>query len=196
MRRSGCSLILIGYESLDEANLRQMNKGWMGDLGSVAELTRRIHEAGMNIYATFLFGFDHDTRDLYDRTLAFARSAGFFCAAFNHLLPMPGTPLYDRLASEGRLRSPQWWLQPGYRYGELVFEPVGFAAAQVGELCRQYRKAFYTPGSIIRRSFAALRRGRSLAMVLYYWYINLRLAREVEEKNAIPIGENLDELPK
>ena len=196
MKRSGCVVILIGYESLEEANLAQMGKGWSAHLGELDELTRRVHEAGINIYATFLFGFDADTQGLIERTVAFAERSGFFLAAFNHLLPIPGTPLYRRLRSEGALICDPWWLSGQYRYGDLAFNPRSMKPRGVSEACRAARAAFYTMPSMLRRSFAALRRSRNLALFFYFWYVNLRLGREVEEKMGLPLGMNLDELPK
>jgi radical SAM superfamily enzyme YgiQ (UPF0313 family) len=48
---------------------------------------------------------------------------GIFMAAFNHLLPFPGTPTYDRLKAENRLVYDKWWLSPDFRFGEVPFYP-------------------------------------------------------------------------
>lgn len=196
MKKSGCTMILIGYESLDNENLKQMKKVWVGSEKKIRELTGTIHKAGINIYATFLFGFDNDSLQLYDKTLKFTRDMQFYCVAFNHLLPMPGTPLHSRLEEEGRLLDNDWWLRPGYLYGDLIFRPKGFSPEEVSSLCRQYRKKFYTLPSIIQRSYAAFFRTRNLLLYLYYWYINIKLRIEVDGKIGIPVGANLDELPK
>jgi radical SAM superfamily enzyme YgiQ (UPF0313 family) len=196
MKRSGCVMILIGYESLDAANLVQMGKGWSTRTGEVESLTRRVHEAGISIYATFLFGFDADTPRLVERTVAFAKKAGFFLAAFNHLLPIPGTPLYRRLRGEEALTCDPWWLSAEYRYGQLAFRPKSMSASETSEACRRARVAFYRLPSMLRRAMLALWRSRSLVLFAYFWYVNLHLGWEVAEKMGLPLGENLDELPK
>jgi radical SAM superfamily enzyme YgiQ (UPF0313 family) len=196
MKKSGCTLILIGYESLDNENLKQMKKAWVGGEKKIRELTKAIHKAGINIYATFLFGFDNDSLPLYEKTLKFTRDMRFYCVAFNHLLPMPGTPLHSRLEKEGRLLDNDWWLLPDYLYGDLIFHPKGFSPEEISGLCRQYRKKFYTLPSIIQRSFTALFRTRNILLYIYYWYINIKLRIEVDGKIGIPVGDNLDELPK
>jgi radical SAM superfamily enzyme YgiQ (UPF0313 family) len=196
MKRSGCSVILIGYESLDKKNLQQMNKDWNSRLGEMEELTRRIHKTGLNIYATFVFGFDHDTRELFKRTLKFAKRMGFYFAAFNHLLPMPGTELHERLSAENKFKVPQWWLQPGYLYGELTFHPGNLSAEEVSLLCKETRKGFYSFFSIFKRGFLALFRSWDMLLFVYFWYLNGKLGKEVEEKNHLPLSMNLDELPK
>lgn len=196
MRKSGCTVILIGYESLDKDNLKQMNKDWNEKLGETEELTRRIHKAGLNIYATFVFGFDYDDRPLFQRTLEFAKKQGFYFSAFNHLLPMPGTDLHKRLLEQGKLMDPQWWLRKGYLYGELVFHPGKLSAGDISSLCRDIRRKFYRIGSIFRRGFLCLFRSGDLLLFLYFWYLNLKLGKEVDQKMHLPLGQNLDELPK
>ncbi len=196
LRASGCVVMLIGYESLDTSNLHQMNKGWNAQLGEMDELTETLHDAGLNIYATFVFGFDHDLPELFDRTVAFALKHQFFFAAFNHLLPMPGTKLYSRLLREGKIIQDKWWLDPTYTYGQVTFRPRHVAAEQLAELCRRARKQFYTLPSIMRRSVALVRRRFDPLLYYYYWALNLKMQQEVDEKMGLPMGEGLDELPK
>ncbi len=196
IRKSGCTVMLIGYESLDNDNLRQMNKDWNRKIGNVIDLTAAIHRSGINIYATFLFGYDHDTPSLFAETGKFAERCGFYFAAFNHLLPMPGTPLHNRLQAEGKLIEENWWLRSGYLYGQLVFHPAALSASQVSRLCRDTRKAFYRPLSILRRGLRAFLRNPDPLLSLYFWYLNFKLGQEVDEKMHLPIGQNLDELPK
>ena len=196
MKKSGCTLILIGYESLDADNLKQMKKSWNRGSEEMEALTRRIHAAGVNIYATFVFGFDHDTEDLFVRTLAFAKRMGFYVAAFNHLLSMPGTELHRRLLEEGKLNDPEWWLNSGYLYGELTFNPALLTGVKVSALCKEVRGRFYRPLSVLRRGFLSLLRSGDLLLFIYFWYVNFKLGREVDEKMHLPLGMNLDELPK
>ena len=66
MRKSGCVMILIGFESIDPKNLKQMNKEWNAKLGQRDELVENIHKAGISIYASFVFGFDHDTEETFE----------------------------------------------------------------------------------------------------------------------------------
>jgi radical SAM superfamily enzyme YgiQ (UPF0313 family) len=196
LKESGCVVMLIGYESLDKNNLAQMNKSWNADLGEMDDLTETLHAAGLNIYATFVFGFDHDSPELFERTVAFALKHRFFFAAFNHLLPMPGTRLYDRLLREGKIIQDKWWLDPAYTYGQVTFKPNRISAPELTELCRRARKRFYTFPSIVRRSFALLQRSFDPTLYYYYWALNLKMQQEVDEKMGLPMGEGLDELPK
>jgi len=196
MRKSGCAVILIGYESLNEGNLDQMQKGWSAKLGEMDELTEKIHAAGLSIYATFVCGFDHDSRELYDRTVEFAMKHKFFFAAFNHLLTLPGTDIYARLLGEGKIIRDKWWLDSDYRYGDITFTPASFTPKQLTAECRRARKIFYSFPNILRRSGAVLTRARDPILYFYFWYLNLKLQQEVDGKLGLPMGDGLDEMPK
>ena len=196
MKKSGCDVLLIGFESLDRDNLLQMNKGWTTSLGDANDLVRRIHDEGINIYATFVFGFDHDTKETFDRALDFSLHHRFFFAAFNHLLPFPGTQLYDYLRKEGRLRNEKWWLQPDYHYGDISYIPRQMTPEELTEWCEETRRKFYGYASIAKRFGGLLMRNCDLPLAGLFLAQNLNLKREVEGKMRIPLGDNLDEMPK
>ncbi|MDF2530988.1 MAG: radical protein [Clostridia bacterium] len=196
MKKSGCDIMLIGFESLEEQSLVQMNKTWSMTLGERDELVERIHDAGISIYATFVFGFDGDTKETFEKTLEFARKHKFFTAAFNHLLPFPGTPLYERLKAEDRLIYDQWWLEDNYNYGELAFKPKNMSPEELAVLCRWARKEYANLHTVSGRGFSLMKRDFNPFLWGMYWAMNLRLGEEIDEKLNIPIGRGLDELPK
>lgn len=196
MKRSGCIMVLIGYESLEDENLKQMNKVWNSKLGERDELTQKIHDAGLSIYATFVFGFDHDTPELFQKTVDFALKHNFCFAAFNHLLIMPGTQLHHRMLEEGRLVNEKWWLDSKYLYGDVIFKPAIFTAEELEDECRSARKRFYALTSIVKRSLHIWKRTKDPLLYLYFWYLNIKLRKEVDGKIGLPLGQNLDELPK
>lgn len=195
MKKSGCELILIGFESLNKENLKQMNKSFNYAIGERDELVKRIHDAGIGIYATFVFGYDNDDERTVNDALEFAKKHNFYTAAFNHLLPFPNTALYDRLKADNRLIYDKWWLADEYNYGELAFEPKLVSAEKMSRLCRDARKEFSSAKTVLSRGFASLGRTSPLMWGLF-WGMNLRLGEEVDQKMNVPIGENLDELPK
>jgi len=196
MKKSGCEVLLVGFESMDEQNLRQMKKEWIAKLGERDLLVDSIHDAGINIYATFVFGFDFDTKDTFQKSLNFALKKDFCYAAFNHLLPFPGTPLYDRLKAEKRLISEQWWLDSNYKYGELAFRPKQMDPEEIADLCYKARKEFFKFSSIVRRSLKLWKRSPSLWSLIAFLQSNLSLKEEVGGKFGLPLGEGLDEYPK
>jgi radical SAM superfamily enzyme YgiQ (UPF0313 family) len=71
MAQAGCRFVLIGFESLDPASLRQMGKRWNRVSGSYQSVVSGLHRRGIGIYGTFVFGYDADTTDTFARTLEF-----------------------------------------------------------------------------------------------------------------------------
>lgn len=200
MKRSGCEIILVGFESLEEENLRQMNKTVNIKVGQrnaleKDELVKRIHDAGIGIYATFVLGYDHDTEATIEKTLRFSEKHKFYTAAFNHLLPFPGTELYRRMEAEHRLLYDKWWLQEDYHYGEVAFRPKNMTPERLSQVCKEARKEFSNFSNTMARGFQAMRH-TSPAIWGLFWGINLRIGGEIDQKMSIPIGGNLDELPK
>jgi radical SAM superfamily enzyme YgiQ (UPF0313 family) len=106
---SGGKWIFIGMESLDPVNLKDVNKGFNKPSEYAAVLERL---ARRNVYAitSFIFGLDNDTVGVADRTLGQIRDWPPGLPVFGQITPFPSTPLYDRLAKEGRLTRPTHWL--------------------------------------------------------------------------------------
>ena len=108
--RSGCQGVLIGFESLNPANLQAMNKTFNTARGGFERALANLRRHRIRVYGTFIFGYDGDTPDSFEPTVAFAQEHALYIAAFNHLTPFPGTPLYQRLEQEVLLLHEAWWL--------------------------------------------------------------------------------------
>ncbi|MDR1968983.1 MAG: B12-binding domain-containing radical SAM protein [Burkholderiaceae bacterium] len=143
MREAGCRVALIGFESMDPANLKQMGKPWNKVAGSYLDVVKKFHARGIALYGTFVFGYDHDTVDSVRRSLDFALQARLDIVNLNPLTPTPGSPLYERLHGEGRLLWPQWWTDPGYRYGAPIFTPRRMSAQQLADECFAAKREYY-----------------------------------------------------
>ena len=105
---SGGKWVFIGMESIDPANLKDVNKGF-NKPGEYAEVLERL--AKRNVYAitSFIFGMDNDTVGVADRTLSQVRTWPPGLPIFGLLTPLPATPLYKRLEVAGRLTRPKHW---------------------------------------------------------------------------------------
>lgn len=189
VKASGCQGLLIGFESLNESNLRRMQKSFNTMKGGYERALENLRRHGIRLYVTFILGYDDDSGDTLRETLEFAMRHRFYMVAFNHLTPFPGTPLYDRLASEGRLLFDTWWLDPEYRYGMVPFAPVGMTAAEVKQRCIDARRAFYGLGSIVRRSLDFSVNSNSLFMWTNFFVINALMRREVLQRKDFPLGD-------
>ncbi|HEY1657025.1 MAG TPA: radical SAM protein [Candidatus Sulfotelmatobacter sp.] len=105
---SGGKWIFIGMESIDPANLKDVNKGF-NKPGEYAAVLERL--AKRNVYAitSFIFGMDNDTPGVAERTLQEVRTWPPGLPIFGLLTPLPATPLYKRLEIAGRLTRPRHW---------------------------------------------------------------------------------------
>jgi len=151
LAEAGCIFALVGFESLSPENLKQMGKPWNKVAGDYRHVVQKFHQRGIAVYGTFVFGYDGDTEESIKRSLEFALESRLEIANFNPLTPTPGTPLYDRLLKEGRMLSPQWWLDPNYRYGDPIFRPKAMSPERFSECCFEAKQAFYTWRSIGKR---------------------------------------------
>lgn len=196
IKNSGCQALLIGFESLDKRNLDQMNKSWSYKLGETEELIEKIHKAGIGIYATFVFGFDFDDPEGFQKTVNFSLKHKFFYAAFNHLLPFPDTPFYERLKNENRLLFNKWWLKNDYKYGDIPYQPLKIEPDKLKDFCADARRKFFSPKNIFLRGIAQFKRNKDLFLLLIFFTQNFNLMKEIDEKLNLPIGCGLDESEK
>ena len=151
MRRSGCVGLLIGFESVQKEAHNEMKK--IRNLKiDFSEAIRRFHDEGIAILGAFIFGFDHENKDVFDQTLEFSIKNRLDCIELRILAPFPGTRLYKRLLDEGRLFVPDWWLQ-GYPPDTLLFQPKGMTAEALIEGFIRLNRQTYSFGSIIKRFF-------------------------------------------
>jgi radical SAM superfamily enzyme YgiQ (UPF0313 family) len=188
LQRSGCAAVLIGFESLDPASLRQMRKSWNLHHGRYAACVDRLRRRGIMVYGTFVFGYDHDTPRSFEITLSFARDAGLFLANFNPLTPTPGTPLHLRLREEGRLLYEPWWLDPRFRYGSACFRPEGMTAEQLTSGVLRCRRSFYGLRSIAMRALDRHANARTPGNLSLYLLANLTSRREIGNKQGRRLG--------
>jgi radical SAM superfamily enzyme YgiQ (UPF0313 family) len=187
LAEAGCRYVLIGFESLEAANLEQMKKPWNRVAGDYLGVVRALHQRGIGVYGTFVFGYDADTPDTLRRSLDFALEAKLEIANFNPLTPMPGSALFDRLQQEGRLLSSRWWLDPAYRYGQPIFQPRRISPEQLAQGCFEARRDFYAWSSIARRVVGA-DKPFSLADKGLVTLANLISRREVFRKQGLLLG--------
>jgi radical SAM superfamily enzyme YgiQ (UPF0313 family) len=193
MVRSGCRGVLIGMESLEPANLRDMGKDWNLAGGSYAESLARFRKHGLAVYGTFVFGYDHDDRRVVERSIEFAREEKLFLAAFNHLVPFPGTPLYRRLRDEGRLLVPKWWLDPRGQIGDVTFRPKRVSPEELQALCLHARRRFYGWSSIFERLADSKANAGSLLMIGVYLGLNLGAHFDIDLRQGLQLGAGLSD---
>lgn len=143
---AGLRSLFVGFETLEPRGLREQGK--RPNLGrDYAAAVRRLHDLGVMVNASFVFGLDEDSPDVFERTVEWAVDHGVETATFHVLTPYPGTALHRRLEAQGRVLHRDWDL---YDTRHAVFRPARMSPA---ELERGYGRAyrdFYRFGSIFR----------------------------------------------
>ncbi len=195
LEKSGCAVLLVGFESIDRDCLRAMNKAFNRGPGGFEVAIRRLRDKGVKLYATFVFGYDTDPPDVFERTFDFAMQQRFFVAAFNALQPFPGTPLYRRLEQEGRLLYDRWWLEPGYRFGTVAYRPRNTEPEALYAALMDMRRRFFSYRGIVWRGLDLEANARSLGSAGLHLLVNHLLRRELDEKWRTPLGDLTEELP-
>ena len=186
--RSGCQGVLIGFESLDPANLKDMNKAFNTMRGGFEKALANLRRHRVRVYGTFIFGYDRDTPESFHATVEFAKEHALYIAAFNHLTPFPGTPLYRRLQDEGRLLYENWWLDDRYSYNLIPFQPRGMTPEMLQHNCLEARREFYSWRSIFQRSFDRVNRS-DWFMWRNFYLINAMHRTDVTMRDHYPLGD-------
>ena len=189
MAKSGCVGVLIGFESINAENLAEMGKQQNFSREKYAEAISKLRKKGIVIYGTFVFGYDNDDQTIVEETVRFAIEEKLFIAAFNHLMPFPGTALYRRLVSEQRMINKEWWCDPNYKFGDVCFNPKKIGAKYLSEVCIKAKKIFYRSSSILKRGFDFKANCKNLKMASYYLFVNFLLKKEVTQRRKIRLGD-------
>jgi radical SAM superfamily enzyme YgiQ (UPF0313 family) len=143
----------------------EVNKGF-NRVEEYFRIIKRIHSYGIAVQVGIVFGFDHDTPDIFKATLDFLEEAGVQNATFNILTPFPGTPLFRRMDADGRILTRDWSKYNGRE--AVVYQPRQMSVAELLAGFRYANQRFYSLPSIAKRL--------SRAPVQFWWTLPLNVA--------------------
>jgi radical SAM superfamily enzyme YgiQ (UPF0313 family) len=173
--QSGCKQLFLGLESISPHSLLEVNKK-VNRVEEYARIIARIHAHGIAVQVGIVFGFDHDTLEIFKATLDFLEATGVENATFNILTPFPGTPLFQRLEAEGRILTRDWRKYNGRE--DVVYQPRQMSPAELLAGFRYANTRFYSLSSITKRSFQF--------SVQWWWALPLNLAYAYQWRKMIP----------
>jgi radical SAM superfamily enzyme YgiQ (UPF0313 family) len=145
MRQSGCAQVLIGLESPVEEGLAgiEMNNDWKHrKFPYYKEAIGRIQSHGISVNGCFVIGLDGHTPDIFEQVFEFVRDSGLHEVQVTILTPFPGTPLYERLAGEGRLLEPKNWKK--CTLFDINYEPKRMSVEQLADGFRKLVVRLYS----------------------------------------------------
>ncbi len=145
-REAGLRSVFVGFETFSPENLKAENK-----LQNLARdydaCVRRLHDLGIKINGSFVFGLDYDTKDTFKRTVAWGIENAITTATYHILTPYPGTRQFSRLEAAGRITSYDW---SRYDTRTVVYRPIGLSPEELEEGYRWAYKEFYKWCNIVR----------------------------------------------
>jgi radical SAM superfamily enzyme YgiQ (UPF0313 family) len=167
MWRANFSSVFIGIESPRRESLLETRKVQNVRGDSIDAKLDRLREAGIIVSAGFIVGFDNDDERVFEEQFDFIQRNGIGLATVSILSPIPSTPLYERLARDGRLVSDD----------EMVwFEPKLMSRETLKQRYTELNLRLYAPEAFFGRLFQGY--GRSAA------FRKRHREREVRHKRA------------
>jgi radical SAM superfamily enzyme YgiQ (UPF0313 family) len=147
-REAGCIYFFVGIESFSDESLQSVNKR-INNVEKYQTLIGKIHKHGISVQAGIIFGFDTDNNDVFKKTLDACNQLGIDGATVSILTPLPKTPVYEQFKKEGRLLTDDWsWYNGKTR---VAFQPKQMTSEELFAGYMWFRKALYSPKSIIKR---------------------------------------------
>lgn len=146
-KQSGCVGLFIGFESLSAGTLESVGKR-VNRPEDYMDVVSRIHDHGIGIDGSFVFGFDGDEPGVFDRTAEFVMKAKLDVAYFSILTPYPGTRLYKRLVAQDRILTRDW---STYDANHVVFQPKNFTPEELIAGYHRALQSIYTVPAIFQR---------------------------------------------
>ncbi|MEE9320098.1 MAG: radical SAM protein [Granulosicoccus sp.] len=145
---AGLRSLFVGFESINEAN-HTMTKKHQNLNQQYSEVVRRLDDLGIMINGSFVFGLDHDTPDVFERTVDWAVGQGITTATFHIATPYPGTGFYKEMLAQGRMTSDNW---NRFDTRQVVFKPKSMSENQLLEGYQRSYKQFYSWNNILKGS--------------------------------------------
>ena len=154
---SGCYGLFIGFESLSQKTL-QSHRKTANRADRYRELIKKIHDQGIGVEGSFIFGSDEDDPSVFHQVVEFCEETKIDAAVFAILTPYPGTRLYEQYTREDRILSRNWDL---YDMNHVVYKPRGMSIDQLQEGHDWANQRFYSYPSMLKR-FWPIRRSHQV----------------------------------
>ncbi|MCX6276739.1 MAG: radical SAM protein [Bacteroidetes bacterium] len=174
---SGCRMIFLGIEAETEDQLKEANKNLNLSRGteSYNEVFRKIQRNGIGVIAGLIFGWDSDAPETIAKRARFAVNCGADSFQISVLTPLPGTKLFEKIASENRLlytNFPADWQR--YDYFEPTIQHPSMQTEQLYRLIEKAKRRIFAPLQILKTGVKTLIRTRryhaALMQAFNYWH--------------------------
>jgi radical SAM superfamily enzyme YgiQ (UPF0313 family) len=175
---SGCTMLSIGFESINRDTLKSVHK-MVNHPDHFARLVEKIHSHGISVFGLFMFGFDGDDTSAFDETVRFNIQSGYDACAYSTLTPYPGTLTWYEMKKENRIVSFDWTM---YDQGHVVYRPAKMEPDELRVGVDRSYKSFYSAKSIASRFPLTGKRNRAQWAV---YNLFMRKASQTENIESI-----------
>jgi len=145
--KSGCKGLLIGFESVTNKSLISLNKGF-NNVAKYADMMKILHDNGIRVNGTFLFGTDVDDKSVFEETVKFVDRIKIDLPRFSVFTPYPGTQIFKELEKQDRIIEYDWAM---YDVEHVVFKPKLMSPEELEEGLHWAWKETYSIKSIFKR---------------------------------------------
>jgi radical SAM superfamily enzyme YgiQ (UPF0313 family) len=146
--RSGIMAFFVGFESLSQDSMSISGKS-TNRVDHYKDCVKTLHSNGIDVMGAFVFGFDGDTKDGLIRVPELIDELRIDLPRIAILTPYPGTRIFERLKSQGRLLNEDW---RNYDSQRVVFRPKNMTPEELQHIYYDVYKRTYSKRRIIRRS--------------------------------------------
>ncbi|HRX15489.1 MAG TPA: radical SAM protein [Spirochaetota bacterium] len=148
--KAGLRSLFLGFETFSVENLKQSNK-YQNLKQNYEYAVKRLHDLGIMINGSFVYGFDNDASDVFKRTVDWGIQNAVTTATYHILTPYPGTRLYNSMFEGGRIITNNWDM---YDTRHVVFKTRGLSARELENGYQWSYKEFYKWNNILKASFS------------------------------------------
>src|SRR5438552_5293891 len=160
---SGLRSLFVGFETLSTSNLQEQHK-YQNLNRDYRAAIQRLHDLGVMVNGSFVFGMDDDDETVFDRTVEWAIKQGIDTATFHILTPYRTTALYERMAQQRRLLHSNWEL---YDTRHVVYRPAKLTPEMLEAGYWGAYRDFYRWGSIFQGAWTKERWSDRLQHLAY-----------------------------
>lgn len=171
--RSGCVSLFVGIESVEQETLNAHHKQF-NKVQNFRENLRKMNRAGILVVGSFIFGFEQDTPESFDKVLDFAIENNIYMVNCGILTPFPGSVTYDKAVQQEKIVDFRW---AQYTGTNLVWQHPAMSKVELEARYDLFRRKFYSWSSIARRFWA------NRSHPFYYLGMNLHLRRLYQTKS-------------
>jgi radical SAM superfamily enzyme YgiQ (UPF0313 family) len=147
LSESGCIRLFIGFESLDNDNLKDVHKNCKTSAEYSASI-KKIYSYGIDIIASFVIGNDHDHPASLDKLIEFTDTNCLHDTLVNILTPYPGTDLRAEMEKEGRVLSKDW---DKYNFDSVVYSPKRMSTGELAKTHHKLMSEIFSPLSLYKK---------------------------------------------